>query len=104
VPEIMSASSRVRSSAENAAVNTPVQGSAADIIKQAMIDLDRRIADEGLACGLLLQVHDELVLEVPVSELERTRALVVECMQGAADLSVPLKVDCGWGRTWLDAH
>ena len=86
------------------AVNTPIQGSAADIIKRAMIDLDRRLAERGLAAGLLLQVHDELVLEVPLAELEETSELVRECMEHAVTLSVPLRVDLGHGRTWLEAH
>ena len=81
-----------------------MQGSAADIIKRAMIELYRRLGVSELAAHLLLQVHDELVLECPASELEAVRALVVECMEGAAELSVPLRVDTGSGRTWLEAH
>jgi DNA polymerase-1 len=104
MPDITSGDPRARSGAENAAVNTPVQGSAADIIKRAMIELHARLAKSELSAALLLQVHDELVLECPESELEETRALVVECMSGAAELAVPLVVDTGHGRTWLDAH
>jgi DNA polymerase-1 len=85
-------------------VNTPVQGSAADIIKRAMIELHRRLSDSALAAALLLQVHDELLLECPLSELDETRALLVDCMENAARLAVPLRVDTGFGRTWLDAH
>ena len=102
--EIRSADSRARAAAENAAVNTPVQGSAADIIKRAMIDLEGRLAASTLAGRMLLQVHDELLLEVPEAELEPTRELVRECMEGAASLSVPLRVDFGHGANWLEAH
>jgi DNA polymerase-1 len=103
-PEINSEDARSRVFAENAAVNTPVQGSAADIIKKAMIELERRIARTKLAGQLLLQVHDELLLEVPAQELEETRELVRECMEQAVPLKVPLKVDFGSGRNWLEAH
>ena len=104
VPDITSKNSRVRSFAENAAVNTPVQGSAADIIKRAMIDLEQRLTAAPLEGQMLLQVHDELVLEVPLRELEQTTALVKECMEGAVHLDVPLVVDCGHGANWLEAH
>ncbi len=103
-PDLTSDNSRVRSAAENAAVNTPIQGSAADIIKRAMIDLEARLESSDLRSQMLLQVHDELVLEVPESELDQTRELVRECMEGAADLRVPLQVDFGHGATWLEAH
>ncbi len=104
IPELTSSSTRARSFAENAAVNTPVQGSAADIIKRAMIDLEARLEDSPLAGRMLLQVHDELLLELPRSELEPTIELVRECMEGAVDLRVPLSVDFGWGANWLEAH
>jgi DNA polymerase-1 len=104
LPDVGSSDGRARSAAENAAINTPVQGSAADIIKRAMIELHRRLGESELAAHLLLQVHDELVLECPASELDQVRRLVVECMEGAAELSVPLRVDTGSGRTWLEAH
>ena len=103
-PDIASSNSRIRSAAENAAVNTPIQGSAADIIKRAMIELEARLEDSELAGRMLLQVHDELVFEVPEAEIEATQALVGECMEGAVELSVPLKVDFGWGANWLEAH
>jgi DNA polymerase-1 len=95
---------RLRAFAENAAVNTPVQGSAADIIKKAMIDLERRLEESKLAGRMLLQVHDELVLEVPLAQLDETREMVRDCMENAVSLSVPLKVDFGHGRSWLEAH
>ncbi len=104
VADIRSANPRVRSFAENAAVNTPIQGTAADIIKRAMIDLDRELSASSLGAGLLLQVHDELLLEVPASEYDETAALVRRCMEGAVELAVPLVVDCGRGANWLEAH
>ena len=104
VPDINSGNSRVRSFAENAAVNTPVQGSAADIIKRAMIDVHRELGQSELAARMLLQVHDELLFECPTSELDATRALVTSCMENAVQLDVPLVVDCGVGANWLEAH
>jgi len=104
IPDINADEARLRVFAENAAVNTPVQGSAADIIKKAMIDLERRLTASPLAGRMLLQVHDELVLEVPVAELDATREMVRDCMEHAVELSVPLKVDFGHGRSWLEAH
>jgi DNA polymerase-1 len=104
MPELMSDDARTRVFAENAAVNTPVQGSAADIIKLAMIALEARLESSGLSGRMLLQVHDELVLELPARELEATSALVRDCMENAVQLSVPLKVDIGHGRSWLEAH
>jgi len=104
VPELASSDNRVRVFAENAALNTPVQGSAADIIKRAMIDLERALEASSLQGRMLLQVHDELVLECPERELEETKALVKKCMEGAVALRVPLKVEVGAGRNWLEAH
>ena len=104
LPELKSSNARARVNAENAAVNTPVQGSAADIIKRAMIDLDERLRARKSPAGMLLQVHDELVLEVPRAQVEEGREMVSECMRGAARLTVPLAVDVGFGRTWLEAH
>jgi DNA polymerase-1 len=104
VPELNSSDNRVRVFAENAALNTPVQGSAADIIKRAMIDLERDLERSRLAGRMLLQVHDELVLECPARELEPTRELVRACMENAVRLAVPLKVDVGAGPNWLAAH
>lgn len=103
-PEIMSEDPRTRVFAENAAVNTPVQGSAADVIKRAMIDLEARLSGSKLHGQLLLQVHDELLLEVPERELEETTQLVRECMMNAVPLRVPLQVDFGHGANWLEAH
>lgn len=104
VPELASQDGRVRSNAENIAVNSPVQGSAADLIKMAMIAVDQRLQDEGLAAKMLLQVHDELVFECPDEELEQLQTLVREEMEGVHDLSVPLHVDMGTGPDWASAH
>jgi DNA polymerase-1 len=103
-PEITSEDPRARVFAENAAVNTPVQGSAADVIKRAMIDLEARLSKSKLHARLLLQVHDELLLETPASELKATTDLVRECMMNAVPLKVPLQVDFGHGANWLEAH
>ena len=86
------------------AINTPIQGSAADIIKLAMIRMHRRMKDAGLQSRMLLQVHDEVVLEVPEEELTETVSLVRETMEGAVALDVPLKVDVETGTNWMDMH
>ncbi|MSR60852.1 MAG: DNA polymerase I [Planctomycetes bacterium] len=104
VPELNSTDNRVRVFAENAALNTPVQGSAADIIKRAMLDLERELTRSALQGRMLLQVHDELVLECPARELADTQALVVRCMEQAVALRVPLRVEVGAGKNWLEAH
>jgi DNA polymerase-1 len=104
VPDLNSSDNRVRVFAENAALNTPVHGSAADIIKRAMLDLERALAGSKLQAQMLLQVHDELVLECPAKELDETTALLKRCMEQAVKLSVPLRVDVGAGRNWLEAH
>jgi DNA polymerase-1 len=90
--------------AERAAINAPIQGGAADIIKRAMVRLPAALSDAGSSARMLLQVHDELVFEVKESELESTRAVVKRVMEGAASLSVPLLVDMGAARTWAEAH
>ena len=86
------------------AVNTPVQGSAADLIKVAMIRLDARLQREGLRARMLLQVHDELVFDCPAEELEALQALVREEMEKVWPLDVPLRVDIGHGPDWASAH
>lgn len=103
LPEINSRNFNLRSFAERTAINTPIQGSAADILKIAMIDLDRRLKEEKLDAVMLLQVHDELVFEVPEEELEKLDALVKEVMENAVKLSVPLITDSSWGKTWYEA-
>ncbi|MBE0597410.1 MAG: DNA polymerase I [Desulfuromonadales bacterium] len=104
VPDILSKNGMVRAFAERNAINYPIQGSAADIIKVAMINLHRRLAREKLRTTMVLQVHDELVFEVPEAELETAIALVREEMEGAVQLTVPLAVDIGTGRNWSEAH
>jgi DNA polymerase-1 len=93
-----------RQGAERVAINTPVQGSAADLIKLAMLEVDRRLRAEHPGQQLLLQVHDELVLEVDEDRIEAVAAMLTEAMTGALELDVPLVVDAGWGRTWDEAH
>jgi len=104
IPDINAPDQRTRVFAENAAVNTPVQGSAADVIKRAMIDLEQALSESSLKGRMVLQVHDELLLELPLAELEETRELVRTCMENAVPLDVPLKVDFGHGKNWLEAH
>lgn len=104
VPELASNDGRVRSNAENIAVNSPVQGSAADLIKQAMIAVDQRLADADTGAKMLLQVHDELVFECPDDQVDAVSQLVREEMEGVASLSVPLHVDLGTGSNWSSAH
>ena len=94
----------VRGLAERAAINAPIQGGAADIIKRAMIRLPDALADAKLKARMLLQVHDELIFEVPKKELDATAELVSGVMSGAARLDVPLVVDTGFGDNWDEAH
>lgn len=103
VPDI-NAKGPLRAFGERAAINGPIQGGAADIIKRAMVRLPDELAAAGLAARMLLQVHDELVFEVPVAEVEATTALVKRVMEGAARLDVPLVVEVGVGASWDDAH
>lgn len=103
IPELKSKNFNVRSFGERTAQNSPLQGSAADLIKIAMRNIHRQLADEGLAARLILQVHDELVLEVPEGEVDRVSVLVREAMESAADLRVPIVADVGVGPNWLDA-
>jgi DNA polymerase-1 len=104
IPEINSKNGAVRGYAERNAINYPVQGSAADIIKVAMVHIARRLATEGLKTRMLLQVHDELVFDVPHMELEIVSALVRQEMEGAVEISVPLLVEVGSGHNWREAH
>ena len=104
LPEILSSNRQMREFAERTAVNTPVQGTSADLIKRAMIHIHRRLSEEKLRAKMILQVHDELVFEVPKDELDLVKALVVAEMEGALELSVPVKVDVGVGENWLEAH
>lgn len=104
ISDISSSNGNLRSYAERNAINYPIQGSAADIIKQAMIGVDRAIHIAGLQSRLIMQVHDELVFEVPEVELEPMRKLVEQEMSRAVALKVPLKVDINWGSNWSEAH
>ena len=104
VPEINSQNGSIRSYAERNAINYPIQGSAADIIKVAMVAIHRRLAKEGLGARMVIQVHDELVFDVPEKEVDPVTALVREEMEGALSLSVPLRVEIGVGKNWREAH
>jgi DNA polymerase I len=104
VPELQSADGRVRANAENVAVNSPVQGSAADLIKLAMIAIDRRLQNDAFKARMLLQVHDELVFECPPAELDKLQEMVRSEMEQVGSLSVPLQVDIGVGPDWATAH
>jgi DNA polymerase-1 len=104
LPDIDSTNAMQRIAAENMAVNTPIQGAAADIIKRAMLAVHAGLRQRGLQAKLLLQVHDELVLDVPDAEQVEVERLVRDAMVGAAKLHVPLEVAVGHGRTWLSAH
>ena len=104
LPDINSHNAVVRGYAERNAINAPIQGSAADIIKIAMVRVHRRMKAEGLKSKMILQVHDELNFSVLPEEKEKLQQLVIEEMQGSASLSVPLIADCGWGTNWLEAH
>jgi DNA polymerase-1 len=101
---IKSTTGRNRNAAERYAVNTVIQGSAADLIKRAMLAVDRRIRDEGLHARMLLQIHDELVFEAPGAEIAALARLVGEAMRTALDLKVPLQVDLAAGPNWLDVQ
>ncbi|MFH0765967.1 MAG: DNA polymerase I, partial [Calditrichota bacterium] len=102
--EINSSNFQVRSNAERIAINTPIQGSAADLIKKAMIDVDRLLREEGFKTRMLMQVHDGLVFEAPPEELEWLKMRVAQVMAEALPLRVPVEVGVGWGQTWLEAH
>ncbi|MBQ8702410.1 MAG: DNA polymerase I [Prevotella sp.] len=104
LPDINSANATVRGFAERNAINAPIQGTAADIIKVAMIRILRRFREEGLRSKMILQVHDELNFSVVPEEKSRVEQIVLEEMQGAYAMQVPLVADCGWGDNWLEAH
>jgi DNA polymerase-1 len=104
LPDIDSTNAMQRIAAENMAVNTPIQGAAADIVKRAMLAVQKELERRQLRTRLLLQVHDELVLDVPNDERLEVERLVKDAMMGAAQLVVPLEVAIGHGRTWLAAH
>ena len=102
LPEITSSNFNLRSFAERTAMNTPIQGSAADIIKKAMIEMAKRLEVEGMQTRMLLQVHDELIFEAPEDEIEKLKEIVPEVMESAIALDVPLKVDWAFGLSWYE--
>ena len=102
IPDINSRNPGLRQFAERTAVNSPIQGTAADLIKLAMIRIHRELRERRLESRMLLQVHDELVFEVPESEMETLQALVKQEMESVHSLSVPLVVDVGAGRNWME--
>ena len=104
LPDINSRNGIVRGYAARNPINAPIQGSAADIIKVAMIRIFNRFEEAKLKSKMILQVHDELNFNVPMDELEIAKKIVIEEMENAYKLSVPLKTDCGWGENWLVAH
>ena len=104
LPDINSRNATVRGFAERNAINAPIQGTAADIIKVAMIRIARRFEAEGVRSKMILQVHDELNFSVMPEEKEQVERIVMEEMQGAFEMRVPLVADCGWGANWLEAH
>ena len=104
LPELASSNFQVRSSGERMARNTPIQGTAADIIKLAMVHVWQRLRDEKLQARLLLQVHDELIVEAPENEVDQVKRILKEEMEQVVSYSVPLTAEVGTGKTWLEAH
>ena len=103
IPELLSDNFRIRQAGERQAMNAAIQGLAADIFKIALVRIDERLTDRGLAARLVLQVHDEVIVESPVEEHDAVNAVVLDAMKGAADLRVPLEVNAAWGPTWAEA-
>ena len=104
IPELKSPNYNIRQFGERVALNTPIQGTAADIIKLAMVNVYNRLKAEGLKARLILQVHDELICECPENEAQTVADILREEMSGAARLSVPLTVDAKIGHSWAEAH
>ena len=104
LPDINSQNATVRALAERNAINAPIQGTSADIIKKAMIEVDRKIAEAGLKSRMVLQIHDELVFDAPESEAETLKEIVTREMENVIRLSIPLTVECNYGKNWLEAH
>ena len=103
IPELASDNFRVRQAAERQAMNSGIQGLAADLFKKALVQLDAALERAGLGARLVLQVHDEVLVETPVAEREEVEALVLDAMRNAEHLDVPLEVHCAWGASWADA-
>ncbi len=104
VPDVNSTNGNVRAVAERNAINAPIQGTAADIIKLAMTGVSQELHKRGLKSRMILQIHDELMLEVPESEIDEVKRLLTEQMENVVKLSVPLTVECNYGKNWLEAH
>ena len=104
LPDLRAKNYPVRMEAERQAMNTPVQGSAADLIKRAMLDLFGELQERKMKSQLILQIHDELLLEVPEAEAEDAKALVTRVMESALELAVPLVVDARLGKNWAEVH
>ncbi len=104
IPELNVPNRQVREMAERTAINAPIQGSAADIIKKAMVEVQEAILSQKLSSMMILQIHDELLFEVPESEVETMKRLIRDIMENVVQLKVPLVVDIGVGRNWLEAH
>ncbi|MCB0484256.1 MAG: DNA polymerase I, partial [Flavobacteriales bacterium] len=104
LPDINSANQVVRAQAERNAINAPIQGTAADMIKLAMIKIHELLREEKFATRMILQVHDELIFDVPAKELDTVRPIIEEAMINALPLSVPVLVESGVGSNWLEAH
>lgn len=104
LPDINSRNSTVRSLAERNAVNAPIQGTAADIIKKAMINVDARMKEAGIRSRMVLQIHDELMFDAIPSEVEALKKIIVDEMENVIQLSIPLTVECNYGKNWLEAH
>ena len=100
IPELSNSNFRIRQAGERQAMNAGIQGLAADIFKVALVRIDEALVDAGVASQLVLQVHDEVLVETPEAEMERVGPLVIDLMRGAAQLDVPLEVNVAWGKTW----
>ena len=103
IPELSASNKNVQAFGERVAMNMPIQGAAADLIKLAMIHADRMLREGGLSAKLILQIHDELIIDCPIEEADAAEAILREAMQNAADLKVPLAVDIGRGKNWFEA-
>ena len=104
LPEINAGNATVRANAERNAINAPIQGTSADIIKKAMTGVSRAMSEAGLRSRMVLQIHDELVFDAFEDEIPLLREIVVREMENVVKLSVPLTVECNYGKNWLEAH
>ncbi|MEG2003341.1 MAG: DNA polymerase A family protein, partial [Clostridia bacterium] len=103
IPELQSSKKQLVSFGERVAMNTPIQGAAADIIKKAMVDTSKALEAEGMKASIILQIHDELIIECPSHEAEKAKTLLVHCMENAFQLKAPLIADAHIGKNWFDA-